>query len=524
MVLSISLLIVLIVISLSFVVYTQLDASVLDQMSSAARDMAVVIARMEAVQEGLYQGVSPEVTQALIEPIRRDTRYQYIILMDMEGRQFSYPAAGGLGMPYKNGAEEEVLSSGRGYVLADTNELMSAIRAFEPVFYQEKQVGAVLVGLLTDQTRLESEEHKHSLEIALVVSIVAGLIMAYFLSLSIKKSIFGLEPKEIALLLSEKEIILQSLERGVIAVDEKGRVILCNKRAKAMLQLPDAIEKTPLAVHSQELSDRLSKAMATAEGCENDTLFIGAPDTVVINICLIRDPKNLVAGAVASIEDLGEVRAFAEEITDYRTLVDSLRAQNHEFMNRLHSLSGLMQLGHFKEAQDYIITLSDSGSSLERLLTEQIRDHKVAGLLLSKYHQFMERHVNLEICSQSQLLRRPPCLSEEALCSILGNLIDNSFESLSGTDLKEKRISLYIQSEGESLEIEVYNNGPEITEAVASDMFTRGFSTKEKGHGIGLSLIRQILEKCHGVIDFQNDKGVVWHVNIPFDQGHGGRG
>lgn len=522
--LNISLLIMIIVIALSFVVYSQLNAALESQMEYAAMDLAHTISAMSQVQSALEYKSDPQVVQTIIEPIRRNTRYQYIIVMDMDGIQYSYPNQSGLGKPYKNGGEEQVLESGEAYLSADNNELIASIRAFAPVYYQGDQVGAVLIGLLTDQVRLESNIHKRSVEIALVISIMIGVIVALLLSFNIKKSIFGLEPKEIALLLSEKELVIQSLERGVLAVDTRGSIILSNLEARKTLGLPAEAEGHALSDYEPDLANRLGVAIEREEGVENETFVIGGSKTVLISICLMRSARGTASGVVVSMDDLMQVRAFAEEITDYRALVDALRAQNHEFMNRLHTLSGLIQLGYHDEAVQYVEKITAGSAHLNTLLTEQIRNHKLAGLLLSKYSQLAERRVALEVSEDSFLEKLPPQLDEEDLCAIVGNLIDNSADSLKQTDQEQRRIDLLVRQGESELEIEVFNNGPEIEKDIADLILMKGFSTKENGQGIGLYLVDNIIRKAGGQFYWENDKGVVWHVTIPYHpRSHRGR-
>lgn len=514
---SVSAMIAFVVAVLAIVVYSQFNATLKAQMEFSAMDMATTFASMGDIQHGLQNGATPEQIQSIVEPIRKNTRYQYIIVMDMTGKQYSYPYESGLGKPYKNGGESRVLDQGETYLLADSNQLISAIRAFVPITHDGKQLGAVLVGLLTDQVKVESEIHQRSLELALVVSVCIGIIVAYFLSMNIKKSIFGLEPKEIGLLLSERDLIFQSMDKGIIAVDTKGKLLLSNDKARTLLGLPTEADNQVLSAYASGLSSRLMQALEKRTGCENETFAIHGANTVVINVCLMHDSKHEVTGVVASIEDLIQARAFAEEITDYRALVDTLRAQNHEFMNKLHTVSGLLQLGHLDEAIDFVDQISQGSSQLDHLLTEHIRDHKLAGLLLSKYNQFSEKRVQLEITDESHLVELPDKLNSEELCSIVGNLLDNSFDSIIESDVAERKISFFINDLSDMLEIEIYNTGPEIDEMTGDAIFNKGYTTKKDGQGIGLYLVKSIVSSIGGTIEWQNDEGVFWHVVIPFD-------
>jgi two-component system CitB family sensor kinase len=224
--LMIAIVIALVIGFISIVINLQLNASIEAQMGNAANDMAIAVAQMTQISEGLHANNKDGSVQTIVESIRVQTRYQYIIIMDMDGIQYAYPYESGLYKPYKNGGESRVLKFGEAYVSADTNKLISAVRSFQPIYYKGQQVGAVLVGLLTDEVQIENESYRKSMELALIVALLMGILISFFMAKNIKKSIFDLEPKEIALLLSEREIILQSIERGIVAIDHRGDVLL----------------------------------------------------------------------------------------------------------------------------------------------------------------------------------------------------------------------------------------------------------------------------------------------------------
>ncbi|QCX34882.1 PAS domain-containing protein [Caloramator sp. E03] len=133
---------------------------------------------------------------------------------------------------YNDGGEERVLKYGESYISKDKNALISAIRAFVPIYYNGQQVGAVLVGLLTDTVYNELAAHILWFKITLIVGLLIGIISAAILANLIKKTIFGLEPSEIALLLGQRDLILQSIKNGILAVDKNGNILFFNKVAK----------------------------------------------------------------------------------------------------------------------------------------------------------------------------------------------------------------------------------------------------------------------------------------------------
>ncbi len=508
--------IILVIGFISLVANHQLKASMELHMGSAASDMAVVIANLPDLGQMLSEEREDGSIQGLIESLRILTRYQYIIIMDMEGIQYAYPYASGLYKPYKNGGEEAVLNEGKAYISADNNQLISAIRAFHPIYFEDEQVGAVLVGLLTDEVQKETEAQRENIEYALVIGMALGVILALYLAMDIKKSIFGLEPKEIALLVSERELILHSIEKGIIAIDQNGEVLICNRKSQMMLNLPmddkcsiDHLSQTPIY-------DYMLEAIQSKSDIVNEQLFLPNQTRILISLCLMHDSSNQVIGAVASLENLTQVRVLAEELTDYRHLVDSLRAQNHEFMNKLQTISGLLQLGDHEEVLDYIDTLASKNSRLNHLLSEHIRDNKIAGLLLTKYALFSENKIDFIIDQDSFVDGLPAELNAEEACSIIGNLLENAMDAV-GQE-KVKKIVIFIDASQDHFIMEIYNSGPPVEEDILESIYEKGFSTKGGNRGYGLYLVRNIVENAEGIIDYIYDEGVRWYVNIPRDK------
>ena len=69
------------------------------------------------------------------------------------------------------------------------------------------------------------------------IVLFTGLVAASFLSISIKRSLLGYEPDQLTRVFVRQREVLDSLEEGLLAVDQNGRVILVNQAAETMLEL-----------------------------------------------------------------------------------------------------------------------------------------------------------------------------------------------------------------------------------------------------------------------------------------------
>jgi len=108
-------------------------------------------------------------------------------------------------------------------------------------------------------------------------------------------------------------------------------------------------------------------------------------------------------------------------------------------------------------------------------------------------------------------------LNRSKFKSILSNLINNAIESfphLQGTVL----ITLE-ENENFNL-VKVIDNGPGIPKEVASKLFTRGFTTKNNGNGLGLVNAKQDLEAIGGNLTFETaeGKGTTFVITLPKSQ------
>ena len=212
-------------------------------------------------------------------------------------------------------------------------------------------------------------------------------------------------------------------------------------------------------------------------------------------------------GAVLDIREAYSARRIADEadmLEDaYRKLEQlnsTLRAQRHDFMNHLQVVYSLLELEEYQSAGEYIDKVYDDVKRVGRSL--KTAHPAINALLAAKLADCEERgiRVDVEIESPWTSLNVPGW----EMCRVLGNLIDNAMDALSGVSEPHLTISL-----GESLQqfrFEIANNGPEIPASIRESIFQSGFSTKGSARGMGLSIVRGILQSYNGDISLQSDR------------------
>ena len=106
-------------------------------------------------------------------------------------------------------------------------------------------------------------------------------------------------------------------------------------------------------------------------------------------------------------------------------------------------------------------------------------------------------------------------ISGEQLCTVLGNLLDNSIEVLKQKK-SSRKIWLAIVGNGYQVMIRVKNNGEKIKDDVKDKLFNYGFSTKSKGRGAGLFIVYKLVEKLDAKLSVSSDE-LETYFEIIFD-------
>lgn len=203
-----------------------------------------------------------------------------------------------------------------------------------------------------------------------------------------------------------------------------------------------------------------------------------------------------------------EFLAFTEDFEGTKFLVDSMRANNHDFTNKLHVILGLIQIGQYDKAVSYIQNISMIQRETISKVMNSIENPSFAALIVGKIARSSECNVKFILNEGSCLKNEDISIPSEALVTITGNLIDNALDSMNkDTSKNEKELSLGIYTRPGELLIIVKDTGTGIPEEIKDKIFENGFSTKGQGRGIGLYHVKQLVSSLGGTISVESQVG-----------------
>jgi two-component system, CitB family, sensor histidine kinase MalK len=516
-------LLVCIVVATTLLVTTILvSAKVSENTQKNEEEKAANISRMIAHSPQVIAGLDgqgdPHQIQTFAEEIRRVTGVEFIVVMDMNGIRKSHPDRQKIGKRFVGGDEKEVLK-GHEHISIAKGTLGVSLRSFTPVFTPAgKQVGAVAVGIPLNSVKQAVWQSRLFIFLSSGLGGFVGILGAYLLARKIKKIMFGLEPNVIATLLEERSAMLESTREGIIAIDADARITLINSEGIRLLNQAGIIGENIIGRPLQDLMSHSSLQSVLEKGIpeldeERDINGI----RILTNSIPIKVNEKIV-GAIATFRDKTEIEQLAEELTGVRLYADALRAQTHEFMNKLHVILGMVQLGLYDRLSDYIERIANQQQTESESITSQIKHPVLAGFIIGKISHAREEGVDLVLATDSYF---PDLQNEEMihdLITILGNLIANAVEALA--ECFDKRIFVHIryQELEELLVLQVRDTGLGFREEKTREIFTKGYSTKGENRGIGLYLIQRTVEKWNGKIELLSKpgKGTTFKVILPF--------
>jgi len=499
----------------NYLINKNLATIIESDISEKTMEIAQLTAISPIVVDALANNHSQNTLQQYCLQVAQMTKSLFVVVFDMNSMRIAHPDAEKIGQNIVGGDEQDVLT-GKKYISKSKGTMGDSLRAFSPVYDENgKQLGAVVVGISLDNVQQVVDKSQKVIYFCTIFGLFIGALGSIILAHKIKNTLLGLEPFAIAHMVEERSAMLQSIREGIIAVDHQANITLINHEARRLLDLAgmqgDPVGKPVLQYIPNTHLDKIlisGKAEYDQEQQLNGV-------NILTNRLPIRVNEKIV-GAISTFRDITEIRSLAEELTGVSSYVEALRAQAHEFMNKMQVVLGMINMECYDQLAEYVNRIASEHKVEINFVGRRIRDAVIAGFLLSKMSQARERGIDLILQEQSFMPASRDLNVAHNLVAILGNILNNAFDSMENSLRKET--TLLIQYENEELKIKVTDTGMGMDDGTARLIFNKGFSTKDKNRGLGLGIVKANLELLQGTIEFfsSKEKGTIFYINIPY--------
>lgn len=493
-------------------------------------------ARVQASEIALMPGLAEKVAARdisgiarLIQPLRDQSDASYIVIGDTDEQHLYHSESPErLNLPMIGGDNAEVLQ-GKTIISVRKGGIGVSLRSKAPVFNAQHQViGIVSVGYLTSyianiNARILWQAGLYGLALLLLL-----FIFSWLFTRNLKKQMFRLEPKDIALLVQQQKALLEAMYEGIFAVNDEKQLILINRAARELLDIQQNEKELigkPLADVLQTPPGFFSQPHDAADTDRHDQIAVLNQREVIVNRVAIELEPGAARGWVFSFRDKNDINTLSSQLSQVRRYADNLRIMRHEQLNWTATLVGLLQMQHYDEAIRYIQAQSEGAQKVLDFVSAHFTSPALCGLLLGKYVSAREKGIELLFDPACQLTRLPAALNETELMSVIGNLLDNAVDATLNA-LVPAAVELYISDRNQELLIEIADRGCGVDDAMKPHIFEQGFSSKPASsneivgseHGIGLFLVAGYVDKAGGSIEISDNtpQGTIFSVFIPY--------
>ncbi len=309
----------------------------------------------------------------------------------------------------------------------------------------------------SEQNR-ELEQYLSSLAFVYIFIFVFAIIIAYFLS--------------------------SYITRSIITVSEKIKKTRLNKRNEKIALQGVSAEIFTLVNSYNEMIDELEDSAVKLAKGEREQAWREMAKQVAHEI---KNPLTPMRLTVQSYE-----RKFDPNNPDTQQKL-------HEFCKSL-----IQQI-------DTMSSIASAFSDFAKMPTQKKEDLNVVEVVKLSIDIFALDYIYFQ-SNESVIMAR---LDKTQLIRVMTNLVKNATQAMEGHE--NPKIIVSVQSKKDSVQISVSDNGKGIPEDLKAKVFEPKFTTKTSGMGLGLPMVKNIIEAYKGTIKFTSEagKGTIFTINLP---------
>ncbi|WP_396599798.1 ATP-binding protein [Frigoribacterium sp. R86507] len=351
-----------------------------------------------------------------------------------------------------------------------------------------------------------------------VLALALGVVASVLIRRRLDRATLGLQPEELSTLVQNQQAVLGGVGEGVLAVSRDGVVTVCNDQAARLLGL-DAGAVVGQPLDGLDLPEGLVALLGssgrhgdvevtpagTPAGTTTDTTLVVDHHVLLVDVRPVsRDGVDL--GRVAVVRDRTAVEALTRRLDAVGAMTTALRAQRHEFANRLHALSGMLELGRAEQARAYLADVLDHGPLRYPVAhADRLTEPYLQAFLGAKGVEAAERGVLLKLGPETFVTGS--VVEPGDVTTVLGNLVDNAVRAAVAGRVTPAWIEVEVLDDGTDLHLSVMDSGDGVADAGL--LFDRVphdpdagpgdvDPTRVHGLGFGLPLSRDIARRRGG--------------------------
>lgn len=429
--------------------------------------------------------------------------------------------------------------------------LVSIILEHEPNFLLEMDN---LVGIYEGETRQHVAQLEHT-SWTIAAAILATMWVLHMIAIRPATQLLERQYVETQ---DQYRAVVESINEGLIRLDKQGRILFANQQFSRLVGRPPK-ELGGLVAATLFRGPKLflwphgdSSGEAADVACEMELLSPTAePRVCWVSPCRLSDDAGQTSGWVVLVMDVSDQRAAerrAQALTDQLTHADRLKSMGEIAAGLAHEVNQpLGAIANFAEGCLARISagnanVADLEPPLRRILGASLR----AGGIIRRVKQFSQKRPHtlaeaelnslvqetVELFTMELQRRRVACELHLALAplplecdalqvgQVLTNLLQNAMHALEQSAAESRVVEVHTTavSDDEILLI-VRDHGPGFPATILGRLFEPFSTSRPDGLGMGMSIVRSIVEAHSGTISAENlEQGAQVTIRLPARQ------
>jgi len=379
-----------------FILYLLLNQQILENTRNNEEEqllnMGEHLARQSIVIDALNNETPTTSLQNYTNSLQEAFNYDYVVIMTEDGVRLTHPNADLIYQEFQ-GEDQYGVFEGETYVSTGKGTLGQSLRSFVPVYDDSNSIiGAVSIGLTTQNILQLSQENAQTLRLSFAISIGIGLVIAFIVAYSIKKQMLDMEPHEIARVLEERNSMMKHTTDAMLVTSVNNEIVLSNNSADSEFDISNQ--------HSKKIEDILPFLEKIQRNItqpnKQETIYHYNEKDYIVSIAPIIVRENL-AGRIFILRDATQMYSLTKQLYSTSEYAQTLESQHHDFLNKLHVIYGLTDLQEYEELKKYLNTLIDSEHEFSERVAHLVHNPIISGFLIGERRRFSENQISLTI-------------------------------------------------------------------------------------------------------------------------------